>query len=256
MPHRVFSQEFSFGDYLKESFALLTRNIIPLLVMNIIFIIPTIFNNITNEISEFSIAMNPRLFFSTLIVSLISFIGNIATLKILHNDLFEEKSSYSELFSFSLKRYFPYLVGMLVYALFILVGSLLLIIPGFIVAIMLIYTVYIVVLRQYNNPVDAMQYSRKLVKGRFGRTFGYILSMGIMIIVIYLIFEMILTIALSGGEINLANIVSLGQGQSPISIIISNIMLILVSCFSSAFILLMMINYEAEKGYFVEEGKE
>src|SRR5690606_6969825 len=98
--------------------------------------------------------------------------------------------------------------------------------------------------------------SRKLVKGRFGRTFGYILSMGIMIIVIYLIFEMILTIALSGGEINLANIVSLGQGQSPISIIISNIMLILVSCFSSAFILLMMINYEAEKGYFVEEGKE
>lgn len=256
MPHRVFSQEFSFGDYLKESYALLKRNIIPLFVMNLIFTIPTIFNSITSEISEFSIAMNPRLFFSTLIVSLISFIGNIATLKILHNDIFEEGSSYSDLFAFSLKRYFPYLVGMLIYVIFISVGAILLIIPGFIVATMFIFTIYIIVLRQYNNPVDAMKYSRNLIKGRFGRTFGYTLSMGIMVVIFYLVLETILTIAFSGGEISLTNLASLSQGQSPISIIISNIILILVSCFSSAFLLLMMINYEAEKGYFVEEGKE
>lgn len=254
MAHKVFSEELGFTELLKESFLLIKKNIVPLLILNLLFNLPSIINSISNNVSEYQIALNPGIFFLTLITSLISLLGGISTLKVLNNSLFEEKNDYLNIIKFSFSRYIPYFITSLIYVIAIVVGTIAIVIPGIIFAMMFLFAGYVSVVRHYNNAIDAMKYSKAITKGKIWRTFLYVLSAGIMSVVIYLVFQIIFTLLfigdMSGGFLSLL------QQNSPALSIISNLMLILVGLFIATFNYLMMVNYEAEKGYFIEEGRE
>src|SRR5690606_1060099 len=121
------------------------------------------------------------------VLGLISVIGGIGAMKIIEDDLFEEKRSFGEYFNFSIKKFFPYFITAIVWAFTLMLSIALFIIPLFFVLTFTFFTVYIVVLRGIYNPFEAMKYSYKLVKGRGLRTFGYSFAMLITLSFIMLI---------------------------------------------------------------------
>ena len=62
------------------------------------------------------------------------------------------------------RRFRPYFVGKILYGLIVLVGLLLLIVPGIIVAYMFLYVGYLIIDRNL-GPVAALQESRALTEG-------------------------------------------------------------------------------------------
>lgn len=258
MAHRVFSQELDFGELFKESFSLFKNNIVQVMILNILFSLPNLIYSLNYNISEFAMAMNPSIIFPYIFFALISMLGPIATIKIYHNDLFEEQSSYQDLFMFSIKRFFPYFVASLAYSIFTVFGFFLLIVPGVIIGVIYVFTTYIVVIRQYNNTIDAMKYSKELVKGNFGKTFGYIISAILIIgILAAVVLVPMYVIGMLGMDVNFdPNNLQSMPPSPPLFTIVVTLISFIITGIISAFIYLLMINYEAEKGYFIEEGKE
>lgn len=258
MAHRVFSQELDFGELLKESLNLFKNNIVQILIMNIVIALPNLIYSLNYNISEFAIAMNPSIIVPYIIFALISMLGPIATIKIYHNDLFEEQSSYQDLFMFSLKRFFPYFVASLAYSIFTVFGFFLLIVPGVIIGVIYVFTTYIVVIRQFNNTIDAMKYSKELVKDNFGKTFGYIISAALILgVLAAVILVPMYAIGMLGMDVNFdPNNLQSMPPSPPLFTIVVTLVSIIGSSIMSALIYLLMVNYEAEKGYFIEEGNE
>lgn len=255
MAHRVFSQELDFGELLKDSLKLFKNNIVQILIMNIFIALPNLIYSLNYNISEFAIAMNPSIIVPYIIFALISMLGPIATIKIYHNDLFEEQSSYQDLFMFSLKRFFPYFVASLAYSIFTVFGFFLLIVPGVIIGVVYVFTTYIVVIRQFNNTIDAMKYSKELVKDNFGKTFGYIISAALIIGVLAAV--ILIPLFVLGMDVNFdPNNLQSMPPSPPLFTIVVTLVSIIASSIMSALIYLLMINCEAEKGYFIEEGNE
>lgn len=255
MAHRVFSQELDFGELLKDSLKLFKNNIVQILILNVLFSLPSLIYSLNYNISEFAMAMDSSIIVPFIIVSLISLLGPIATLKIYHNELFEENSNYQEIVIFSLKRFFPYFVASLAYTIFTVFGLFLLIVPGVLIGVFFFFTTYIVAIRQFNNTIDAMKYSKELVKGKFGKTFGYVISFALIFGILSLIIIIPLFVSNMPDTIDPNNLQSLPP-TPPINSIIFSLISLIGGAIMSAFAYLLMINYEAEKGYFIEEGNE
>lgn len=89
-----------------------------------------------------------------------------------------QKSEYSDLFS-KIHLFIPYLFGSVVYGVIVVVGYLLLIIPGLIWSIKLQYFSYLMVDKNM-GPIDAMKESSRITKGHKWNLFLF----GILLILI------------------------------------------------------------------------
>ena len=70
--------------------------------------------------------------------------------------------------------FWRYLGATLLFGLFFIVGLILLVVPGIIVALMLMFTCYIVVDRNM-GPIEALKESKRITKGHLGQLFGFFL---------------------------------------------------------------------------------
>ena len=269
MAHRVFSKELDFGELIKESFSLFKKNYLLLILFYLIFNFPIDYFVSSNKISELNIAIDSSIITKILIGTLFSLIGLFAILKIIHNSIFEDKLNYKEILKFSLQRYFPGLISLIIFLMIIafaifplivpllllflkidsglnstilIAVSVLVIVPGIMFFVYYSFAFWVVVLREFNNTYEAMKYSKKLVKDKFKKTFAYLLMIFIFFIISYLLIE----------GVSLA----ITQNNYIFSSIIKGILSSIYTTIFMSFIYLLMINYEAEKGYFVEEGKE
>ncbi len=250
MAHKVFTQELGFGELLSESFKLIKDKLSMLILFSIVFQLPSFIYTSFNPISEYSAAMNPSIIFKMLILGLIGLISSIGIVKIIEDSIFEESKSFGEYFSFSLKRYFPYFVTLIIFAFTIGTSFILLIIPGFFALTFFAFTTYSVVIRNLSNPFDAFKYSYNLVKGNalkvFGFGFGAIVLNAIVFLILY---------AIPLG-FNPQAIINPNPDSNPILALIPSVLGIFPTMFLVAFFVLLMINLEVEKGYYIDENEE
>ena len=251
MAHRVFTEELTFVDLVKDSFEIVKNNFKLLFLFTLVFQLPSIIYSSFNPFSEYSLAMDPSSILWIVILGLITIIGSIGAIKIIEDYLFEEKRSFGEYFNFSIKKFLPYIITTIVWAFTLMLSFALLIIPLFFVLTFTIFTIYIVVLRGIYNPFEAMKYSYNLVKNRALRTFGYSLAMIITLVIIMIILFLI-PVGFNPEMItNPTNVAA-----NPALNIVVTMIGILPSLFITTFIILMMINLEAEKGYYVTENED
>mgnify|MGYP001025458902 FL=1 len=88
----------------------------------------------------------------------------------------------STAFRYALSRLPQVLLVSIIYGVIVMVGMLLLIIPGIIVAFYLTFAYPAVALRQVS--LQALQYSYQLVKGQWWRVFGILLGIGLLNLII------------------------------------------------------------------------
>ncbi len=251
MAHRVFTEELTFLDLIKDSLEIIKKNFWILFLFSLVFQLPSYIYTAFNPFSEFSIAMNPGSIFVIFILGLIGIISSIGVLKIIEDYLFSEKRSFGEYFNFSLKKFLPYLITTIVWAFTLMLSLGLFVIPFFFVITFTMFTTFIVVLRGIYNPFEVMKYSYKLVKDRGLRSFGYafaiIITLGVISGILYLI-----PIGFNPEMItNPTNVIN-----NPALNIIISLVGIIPSLFVSSFFILMMINLEAEKGYYIDDSTE
>ena len=251
MAHRVFSEELIFIDLVKDSIEIIKKKFNFLIIFYIVFQLPMTIYSAFNPFSEFSVAMNPGSIIKLLLFSLIGMIGSIGVLKIIEDNIFEEKRTFGEYFSFSIKKFLPYLICSIVWAFALVVSLGLLVIPFFFVITLTMFTTFIVVLRGVYNPFEAMKYSYNIIKGRGLKTFGYSLS----ILLVLGIIALILNLIPIGFNPDILLNPTATENNPALNIIISLISSV-ISIFLLCFFVLMMINLEAEKGYYIDESKE
>jgi hypothetical protein len=123
------------------------------------------------------------LFYVFLILSSIAsvFLTIAATYSFEHKDL-EPKALYAV----ALKFFIKYILLTIVTAIVILLGFLLLIVPGIWLSVSLAFASYFLVLRDTSSIVASMKKSHALVKGRWWRVFGKGLLFGIFLMLMYI----------------------------------------------------------------------
>lgn len=250
MAHKVFTQELSFGELLTESINIIKDKFKILVLFSLVFQLPSILYTVFNPISEYSAAMNPAVVMKMLILGLIGIISSIGLLKIVEDSIFQDKQTFGEYTAFSLKRYFPYFITFIVFIAVIGAGTVLFIIPGIIAATYFAFTINAVTLRNMSNPFDAFKYSYNLVKGNGMRVFGY----GFGAVVITAIITLLLYTIPFG--FNPTAMFDPSTEINPVLNLIPTIVGIFPSMFFTAFLVLLMINLEVEKGYYIDENDE
>jgi len=250
MAHKVFTQELGFGELLSESINIVKDKFKILTIFSLVFQLPAVLYTVFNPVSEYSAAMNPGVVMKILILGLISIISSIGLLKIVEDSIFQDKQTFGDYFAFSLKRYFPYFITLIVFIFVIGSGFILLIIPGVIAITYFAFTVNAVTLRNISNPFDAFKYSYNLVKGNGMRVFGY----GFGAFVLTAIVSLLLYTIPFG--FNPTAMFDPSTEINPVLNLIPTIFGIFPSMFFTAFLVLLMINLEVEKGYYIDENEE
>lgn len=168
--------ERSAGQIVGDSFRLYSRNFRVLFLVYALPIFPLILFNVlarSNGEDELSIAISViqallgifTLGAVTLAVSNIC-LGNQPSLK----------RSYAALF----RIFWGYLGTYILYLLAFMLGFLLLILPGFYVSVVLVFSLPICIIER-RSPMDAIKRSMALSKGRFWRIFGTLMLVGLTI---------------------------------------------------------------------------
>lgn len=93
-----------------------------------------------------------------------------------------------------------YILATIVYALIVLVGFLLLILPGIYLAVRLQFYMYLVVEHENMGPIEALKKSMKMTEGIFWKLFGFGLVIGIINLIGFLLLGigLLVTLPLSG----------------------------------------------------------
>lgn len=251
MAHRVFTEELTFGDLIKDSIEIIKKNFNILIIFYLVFQLPMTLYSSFNPFSEFSVAINPSSIMKLLLFALIGMIGSIGVIKIIEDYIFEDKKSFGEYSNFSIKKFLPYLITSIVWTFALVLSFGMLVIPFFFMITLTMFTTFIVVLRGIYNPFEAMKYSYNITKGRGLRTFGY----GLSILIVYGIIVLILNLIPVGFNPDILLNPTVAENNPTLNIIVS-LLSSVINIFLLCFFVLMMINLEAEKGYYIDESKE
>ncbi len=142
-----------------------------ILLLIIIFLV-NIFFNIFSRLFERDLPFFALVF--NLGSLLAGIVINIVTIKIVLKFCDGDTRQIMEVISFSASLFYKFVLGYLLYALIILAGFLLLIIPGIIWSIKYQYTIYLIVDREM-GPMDAMKASGRITDGVKWELFVFLL---------------------------------------------------------------------------------
>lgn len=218
----------------KEIFKLIFFFIgIPLILLTIVQII-----FLVTDLNLFSIMSNPELisqieegtikipFYYTLTENLFSlvimFLSVLISAAMISTTLKKSKFTYKELVENGKSKYWRFFGLALVSGIFIFLLTLLLIIPGIIFAVYWTFAAY-VFFDKKEKIMPSLKQSKSIIKGRWWKTFGYILLFGLIMVAI-LIVAGIITIPVN--LIIAANI--LQQKQFSLGLLIASYILALI----------------------------
>lgn len=268
MAHKVFTQELSFGELLTESINIIKDKFKILTVFSLVFVLPSSLYTALNPISKNDVTINFPVLFISLILTLISFISLIGIIKIIEDSILEENKSFKEYLIFSLKRYFPLIISLIIFgfAITLFTFSIMLIfalvslnsylpmsaiviiamLPTILAFIFLSVVFYAVILKNISSPFKAFNYSYNLIKGNVTKVFSSIF----VVMLSSLLINVILYYASLGFTFQTVSNSTVSIYQILAKFI--TILGIYPGILLYAFIVLLMINLEAMKGYYEE----
>lgn len=132
---------------------------------------------------------------SLLIVMLVSMVFFAAIINRMHGVHVSREVSTGEAFSMGFSCMLPLLGCMLLYGLAIGVGSVLLLIPGIIVSLSLMFGPYILIIER-GGVLDSLKRSHNLVWGYWWRTSAIILIAGFIVMVAYVLVGIVAAVAI------------------------------------------------------------
>jgi len=272
MAHKVFTQELSFGELLKESFNIVKDKFKILTLYAFVFSLPLNVYTSFNPMSKSDVAINLPTIFLTIIFTLISFCSTIGMIKIVEDSVLEKNKSFFDYFLFSLKKYIPFIASLIILTISLMIISVIVFIPLFMVlknsfyafipftilivfpVLMLFTFIYFVinsiVIRNIKSPFEAYKYSYNLIKGNILKAVS-LASIAIFILsistgILYYIPFMF----------NSASLINPSSEVNPLIKFIPSLFGIFPSMFISSYLVLLMINLEAMKGYYIEKSDE
>lgn len=271
-------KKFTFGDLFQKSVDDYKSNFKPILKLVLIFsgiillvsMLFQVISYISNE-TVFQIASNPDLIeqyntglitfplyysISNVILSLISFFLTLfVSASLISVSVKKSKFSYKDLFERGKSKYWKYFGLSIVTGIFILLLTLLLIIPGIIFGVYWAFVAY-VFFDKDKKIMDSLKESRKIVKGRWWKTFGYILLFGLISLLIMIVASVV---ELPTYLITMANIFSstdISLAVLIISSVTSMIYQFLVALVISPLFILFLKNFYLEMKKGVKESPE
>jgi hypothetical protein len=118
-------------------------------------------------------------------------------------------SSIAEAFSVALRRLPALLVSGIIYFLALVVGLVLLFVPGVFIGVALLFF-YMAVIAERKGPIESLQYSWQLVRGNWWRTAALATIITIVIAILYLLLGVV-----AGVVVVLGTDISLESGEMP-----------------------------------------
>ncbi len=205
--------KFTFGSLFDKSVNEYKRNFKPILKLVLIFlgiilVLAFLFNSITLITDEriFNIMSNPLLigqynqgtiklpiYYDIVSISLnivYFFLALFVGVGLIAVSLKKDKFSYKEILENGKSNYWRYFGFTIVVTIFIMLLFLLLIIPGVIFAVYWVFAAY-VFLEKKQKIIDSLKESKRIVKKRWWKTFGYMILFGLVTLAFVLILSII-----------------------------------------------------------------
>lgn len=168
------AQKFSKKEAIKFGWNTMKSNLGFFIILLIIYFLISF---IPNEISE-KLKGNPILSFIIFIIGLIlNIIVSLGIIKITLRFVSNEKGRFSDIFS-QYSLFFKYILASIVYNLIVIVGLILLIIPGIILGIKYQFFVYFLVDKK-TGPIEALKKSSEITKGTKWNLFIFGILLGL-----------------------------------------------------------------------------
>ncbi len=173
----IYQKQFSIGKILSESWKRFTENLRLILIIALIVYLPI--NIILSFVTLEETVWN---FYALVIQLLKGLIGIIATMAIAYaiKSKIDKKSiSIGEALRKSLSKWGAAIGTNIILGIFLLGLTLLLIVPGIIYSVYWIFVTFVVILNDKSGK-DALDYSKKIVKGRWLTVAGYSIVFGVL----------------------------------------------------------------------------
>ena len=180
---------FSFGWHLIE------KNLIPLLIISTIIAIPS--NIIKSLIPTWGTASDviASTWIHQLSLVILTVIGYMAGLYIIRGSLRWEMVSIREAFLRTLEKWWVFIATSILSTLATLWGLILFIIPGIIISVYFMFAGYAVIFEE-KKYLEALYYSRSLIKGRWWQTLWKSLGFGIVSFLLLILPVLLITYSL------------------------------------------------------------
>lgn len=182
MNKEIYQKQFGIGRILSESWKYFTENFKLILLITLIIYIPIDIIISALPIKEGLEGIEIEIRIIQILEGLIGIIATMAIAYLIKNKIDGKTLSFAEVLKKSLSRWGSVVLTNILFGIFIIGLSFLLIIPGIIYLIYWIFTNYAVILNEkYGN--EALKYSHSIVKGRWWKVFGYSILFGIIMII-------------------------------------------------------------------------
>lgn len=167
----------SLGTYKKHwrSFGMIALlfSAIPSLIFSLAFTRP----NETVPLTDFS----PLIWVLTVVLTILGMIGTLASIHLAHHR--ETNADWYAAAKVGINRFLPYLSVVIPTAIVSFVGLLLLIVPGIVVGVYLMFVSYVFMIEQQRG-LNALRRSRDLVRGHFWQVLGRTFLLGLLYVII------------------------------------------------------------------------
>lgn len=182
--HDLFTREYNLGDLLALAWQLFSENFKTILLVTLVVYIPIGLITIAipapsidsaNPASIWQSSFSTNFFVSMLLVGLVGILVPLAIAAAIRQQLDGKIIDYRTALKLAVSKWWVAIITSLLMGLCVLGLSLLLVIPGIIFAFYWSFTAYIVILNN-KSGMEAMNYSRSVVKHRWWKVFGYLIA--------------------------------------------------------------------------------
>jgi hypothetical protein len=219
------------SDLIKKSWDLYIKNFQKFIVPIGVMLIPIILIQLTGLLGDpaKNITLLIVIFVLAAAAIFVDLWAGIALIQIINNTYTNKPFELKAIFNTAFKKVPAYFAVGILSGIIIVLGFILLIIPGIIFSIWYSYAGYINILEE-KKGMDALKASKDLVKGRWWATLWRLLVPALLVYIIAMLISAALGFLISGGNLSLTT-----TGNSTIVDIISNLIILVLTPLFSAF---------------------
>ena len=229
----------SISAIMKKGWDLYTKNLQKFLVPIAIMIAPYLLYYLALYYGGPSIAV------LMILLSIIMLVVNlwiaIVIIEMVNSAYKNQPFDLNKILESSFKKIPSYLLVAFLTGLIVMMGIILLIIPGIIFAIWYAFSVYINIL-EGKKGMEALNASKALVQGRWGATFWRLLAPAIAVYILVMIVVLVLSYIFTGGHFNTASL-----GQSILFNILSSVIFLILAPLFASFSVILYNNLKETK---------